>query len=558
MNGSRLPLRQSPLVSPLLPILALLALIPLAACGRSETAAEPQSPEGGPAFGDTLVEASIGDISGLIPNITSDSASHEIGNLVYSNLIRTDKELRLEGELAEGWEVSKDELTITFHLRRGVTWHDGVELTADDVDFTYRYMVDPKTPTAYGESFRQVRHTKVVDRYTYRVTYEKPYAPALLSWGIWILPRHILEAPWKAGVDLRTTPQNRHPIGTGPYLFREWKTGEKVVLEANPDYWEGRPFIKRVVYRIIPDQSTIFLELKAKNIDLAGLTPIQYRRQTDFPAFRKAFNRYRYLANGYAYLGLNLLDTRFQDKRVRHAMAHAINKQEIIEGVLLGLGQPAVGPYKPGTWWYQANVKTYPFDPERAKALLAEAGWKDKNSDGILERDGKPFSFTIRTNQGNQVRQQTAEIIQRRLRAVGIDVKIHVVEWAAFINTFLRKKDFEAIILGWGLGLDPDQFDIWHSSKTGSDELNHISYKDPKADALLEAGRRTFNEAKRKAIYGEFQDLMAEEQPVIFLYVPEALPVVSGRVRGIEPAPAGITYNFTKWYVPANRQRYTR
>jgi len=203
-------------------------------------------------------------------------------------------------------------------------------------------------------------------------------------------------------------------------------------------------------------------------------------------------------------------------------------------------------------------VRTYPFDPERAKALLAEAGWKEKNSDGILIRHGQAFSFTIRTNQGNLVRQQTAEIIQRRLRAVGIDVKIHIVEWAAFINTFVKKKQFEAIILGWGLGLDPDQYDIWHSSKTGTDELNHITYKNSKVDELLEAGRRTFNEAKRKAIYAEFQHIMAEEQPVVFLYVPEALPVVSSRVRGIEPAPAGISYNFIKWYVPAHLQRYTR
>jgi peptide/nickel transport system substrate-binding protein len=537
-------------------VAALCVAMPVAACSRSETVGPPAD-EGAPAYGDTLVEASIGDISGLIPNITSDSASHEVGGLIYSNLVRTNKDLEVEGELAERWEISRDELTIIFHLRKGAKWHDGEEVTADDVDFTYRYMIDPKTPTAYAESFRQVRRAEVVDRYTYRVTYEKPYAPGLLSWGIWILPRHILEPAWKAGVDLRTTQQNRHPIGSGPYRFVEWKTGEKVVLESNHDYFEGRPFINRVVYRIIPDSATIFMELKAKNIDMAGLTPIQYRRQTDYPAFLKAFHRYRYLANAYAYLGFNLRDQRFQDKRVRQAMAHAINKQEIIDGVLLGLGQPAVGPYKPGTWWYDGNVKTYPFDPERAKALLAEIGWRP-GSDGILQKDGKPFSFTIRTNQGNLVRQQTAEIIQRRLRAIGIDVKIHIVEWAAFINTFIRKKDFEAIILGWGLGNDPDQYDIWNSGMTGPDQLNHISYSNPKVDALLEAGRRTFDQEKRKAIYGEFQKILAEDQPVVFLYVPDALPVVSSRVRGIEPAAAGITYNFTKWYVPKALQQYTR
>ena len=156
------------------------------------------------------------------------------------------------------------------------------------------------------------------------------------------------------------------------------------------------------------------------------------------------------------------------------------------------------------------------------------------------------------------MRQQTAEIIQRRLRAVGIDARIHVVEWAAFLNTFIRKKDFEAIILGWGLGLDPDQYEIWHSSKTGPEDLNHTSYQNPKVDELLEAGRRTFDQEKRKAIYGELQDILAEDQPLIFLYVPDALPVVAARVRGIEPAPAGIMHNFIKWYVPTSLQRYTR
>ena len=239
------------------PVVACLLLLCLAACSRPEAVRESAGEATGPAYGDTLVEASIGDISGLIPNITSDSSSQEVGGLIYSGLVRTDKDLRVEGELAERWDVSADELTLTFHLRRGVKWQDGEPVTARDVDFTSRYMVDPKTPTAYGEPFRQIRKAEVVDPNTYRVTYDKPYAPALLSWGTWILPSHILEPAWKAGEDLRTTRQNRFPVGSGPYVFKEWKTGEKIVLESNPDYWEGRPYLNRVVYRIIPDQSTI-------------------------------------------------------------------------------------------------------------------------------------------------------------------------------------------------------------------------------------------------------------------------------------------------------------
>ena len=539
---------------------AALVLLALAGCGGGEapSAEAPPAQTGSPAHGDTIVEASIGDISGLIPNITSDGASHSVGSLIYDGLIRADRDLSLTGELAESWEISKDERTITLHLKRGVRWHDGTPFTARDVEFTYRYMRDPKTPTAYAEDFLQVARTEVVDPYTSRVHYEKPYAPALLSWALWVLPAHLLEEPWRKGVDLRTTPQNRHPVGTGPFRFQEWKTQEKVVLLANPDYHRGRPYLDRVLLRIIPDSATIFLELKARNVDMAGLTPLQFTRQTDYSAFAKFFEKYRYLSNSYAYLGFNLKDPRFADRTVRHAIAHAIDKREIIEGVLLGLGQEAVGPYKPGTWWYAREVRTFPYDPDRAKALLREAGWRDRDGDGILEKDGKPFRFTIRTNQGNSVRIQTAEIIQRRLKAVGIDVSIHVVEWAAFINTFIRKRDFEAIILGWGLGLDPDQYEIWHSGKTGPDQLNHVSYGNPEVDRLLESGRRTFNQERRKAIYAELQRVLAEDQPIVFLYVPDALTAVSSRIRGIEPAPAGISWNFIKWYVPRELQRYTR
>ena len=548
------PARLSPRCLP-----AGFVLLALAGCGGDAPSAEaPRAVTGPPAHGDTIVEASIGDISGLIPNITSDGASHSVGSQIYDGLVRADRDLSLTGELAESWDISKDERTITFHLKRGVRWHDGAPFTARDVEFTYRYMRDPKTPTAYAEDFLQVAATEVVDPHTFRVRYEKPYAPALLSWALWVLPAHLLEGPWRQGVDLRTTPQNRHPIGTGPFRFQEWKTQEKVVLVANPDYHRGRPYLDRVVLRIIPDSATIFLELKARNVDMAGLTPLQFTRQTDFPAFMRFFEKYRYLSNSYAYLGFNLKDPRFADRTVRRALAHAIDKREIIEGVLLGLAREAVGPYKPGTWWYTEAVPTFPYDPDRAKALLHEAGWRDRDGDGILDKGGKPFRFTIRTNQGNSVRIQTAEIIQRRLKAVGIDVNIHVVEWAAFINTFIRKRDFEAIILGWGLGLDPDQYEIWHSSKTGPDQLNHVSYSNPEVDRLLEHGRRTFNQERRKAIYGELQRVLAEDQPVVFLYVPDALMAVSSRIRGIEPAPAGIAWNFIRWYVPAELQRYTR
>jgi peptide/nickel transport system substrate-binding protein len=286
-----------------------------------------------------------------------------------------------------------------------------------------------------------------------------------------------------------------------------------------------------------------------------NLTPLQYTRQTENNLFRKNFNKYRYLSFSYTYLGYNLKNPLFADKRVRQAIAYAINKDEIIEGVLLGLGKVATGPYKPGTWVYNSNVKTYPYDPKKAKELLAAAGWKDTDGDGILDKDGQPFVFEIITNQGNEIRAKCAEIVQRRLSEIGIKVKIRVLEWAAFVNDFINKRRFDATILGWTIPLDPDIYDVWHSSKTGPQELNFISYKNEEVDRLIEKGRDTFDQKERKKYYDRIQEILAEDQPYTFLYVPDALPIIHARFHGIEPAPLGIGYNFIKWYVPKEEQK---
>jgi peptide/nickel transport system substrate-binding protein len=526
------------------------ALITSCGNGNRNNPAPSKGP-GKPAYGDTLVDGTIGEPSNLIPLLATDKPSFDVAGLVYNGLVKYDKTLNLIGDLAESWDISPDGLTITFHLRRGVKWHDGAEFTSRDVMYTYRVAIDPKTPTAYSEDFKQVKRAEAPDPYTFRVTYGKPFAPALPSWGSAVLPAHLLE-----GKDITKSPLSRKPVGTGSYRFKEWIAGQKVVLESFHGYWEGRPYIDRYVYRIIPDTSTMYMELKAGGVDTMSLTPVQYLRQTVTLEFKAKYNKYRFPSSSYVYLGYNLRNPLFTDKRVRQAITSSINKKEIVQGVLLGMGQAAHGPFKPATWAYNSRVKDFGYDPTRAKALLAEAGWKKRNSDGVLMKNGKPFRFTILTNQGNDLRIKTALIIQQRLKTVGIDVKIRVLEWASLLNHFIDKRNFEAIILGWSLSQDPDPFDVWHSSKTGFKELNFIGFKNPEVDRLIEEGRGTFDIGKRKACYYRIQDILAEEQPYTFLYVPDELPVVSSRVRGIEPAPAGISYNFIHWYVPGNEQVY--
>ena len=508
---------------------------------------------GPPSYGDILIEATSGRPSVLIPMLAGDSASHSVAGLIFNGLVKYDTDLSVIGDLAQSWDISSDGLVITFYLRKGVKWTDGVEFTAEDVKFGFDTIINENTPTPYKEDYLQVKKAEVIDKYTFRVTYEKPFAPALMTWGnLVVLPKHLLE-----GKDITKTGFGRNPVGLGPYKFRKWTPGQEVVLDSNRDYFEGRPYIDRYIFKIIPDSATMFLELQAGSIDMMTLTPTQYTKQTDNDFFKQNFQKFRYPVFAYTYLGFNLKHPWFQDKRVRQAFAYAIDKQEIIDVVLFGLGSPATGPFVPDTWAYNPDTKKYDYDPDRSSALLKDAGWADTNGNGTVDKDGKEFEFSILTNMGNQSRIKTATIIQYRLKQIGIKANIRVLEWSTFINEFIDKRRFEAVLLGWSLDRDPDQYIIWHSGKTGEKEFNFVSYSNKEVDALLEEGRRTFNIEERKKIYYRFQEILADELPYIFLYVPDATPVVHSRFKGIRSTTIGIGYNLHQWYVPKNLQRHS-
>lgn len=497
----------------------------------------------------TFVESSIGDARRLNPVIANDASSGEINDQIFNGLVKYDKNIKLIGDLAERWTIENGGKTITFYLRKGVKWHDGVEFTAADCLFTYQKLIDPNVATPYSSSYMDIKKAEVVGKYVFRVTYNEPFSPALESWAMGIIPRHLLE-----GRDINTAEFNRHPVGTGPYRFREWLSAQKIVLDANDEYFEGRPNIDQFIYRIIPDSSTMFQELLFGGVDMMGLNPLQYLRKSESPRIRENYRKFRYPANAFTYMGYNLRSPLFSDMKVRQALSYAIDRQGIIEGILLGIGRPCTGPFSTVSWAYNPNAKSYEYDPERARRMLEEAGWKEK-SGGIREKNGRPFRFTIMTNQGNNERIRTAQIIQQNLKAVGIRVDIRVMEWQAFLEQ-IDKRSFDVIILGWSMSRDPDLYDIWHSSKTRKGEYNFIGYSNPTVDRLLVAGRRTFDIEKRKKIYYRIHAILAEEQPYAFLYVPDATPIVHKRFKGIEVAPLGIFYNFREWYVPKDRMQW--
>jgi peptide/nickel transport system substrate-binding protein len=502
-----------------------------------------------------LIMSSIGDASYLNPILAQDSASSDINSLVFNGLIKYNRNLDgFVGELAESWKIEQGpEPVITFFLRKGVLWHDGKEFTAEDVQFTYERLMDPKTNTVRRSDYELVKKAEVLDRYTFRVTYKQPFSPGLGTWGMGIIPKHLLK-----NVDVNTAPFNRHPIGTGPFRFVEWVTDEKIVVEANPRYFQGKPYLDRIIYRIIPETALSEIEMLTQGIDLAGLNPFQVRRMNKIP-FLKVYSQ---PSLSYTYIGYNLKNPLFQDKRVRQAFTHAINREEIVQYVLYGYGTVLSGPFPNHLWYYNPNVNLLPYDRKKARQLLAEAGWKDTDGDGILDQDGKPFRFKLITNSGNDTRRDVGVLVQRQLRELGVDVTFETYEWSVFLKNFINARHFDACILGWSLSPDPDDYQIWHSSQIEKG-FNFVSYKNPEVDRLWEQGRKEYDVAKRKRIYWRVHELMAEDQPYTFLFSPLAISALQKKFVLAEESPsghktygpikmekAGLMYDLIKWYVP--------
>ena len=530
----------------------------LISCGNSSQDISPESlaklNQSYPSqMGGTLLDATIAEPSGLIYMVAGESSAGSISSNIFNKLLKYNKNLDLEGELAESWQVSADQRTITFKLKPNLKWSDGKPLTSADALWTWQAVTAEATRSPYASDFQLVKKAETPDAQTFSVTYEQAYAPALDSWaGLQILPKHLLE-----GQDLHTTAFARKPVGSNYYQLDSWTNGENIKLSRNATSVLGQAKIDRLITRIIPDSSAQFLELMAGNIDSMGLDPIKYARIIPArPELKQKLALYKELGNSYTYMGFNLKRKPYDDIRVRKAINYAIDKQEIIDGVYLGLGIDIASPYKPGTRWSNPDLKPYPYNPQKAKALLKEAGFVDSDGDGVLERDGKPFSFEIVTNQ-NKEREKSAVLIQRRLKDVGIQVNIRAIEWASFISRFIKTGDFDVVILGWGLGLDPDQFNIWHSSQQAAGQFNFIGYNNPAIDKLLEQGRTELNPDKRQKIYHEFAKVLLEDSPIVYLSAGYGLSAIHKRVKGIDETtpPAGVGWNSYDWYIPEALRR---
>lgn len=439
---------------------------------------------------------------------------------------------------------------LTFRLRPNVRWHDGHPFSAADVKFSYEAAIDPGNASPRGGLFEPIQRVEIVDDLTLRVIYKRLYAQGPIDWAITqIVPKHLLDEAAlgrekqrrrmseeeKKKLSLRTTEFNRHPIGTGPFRFVEWRPDQFIHNTRNEDYWGRKAEYRDVYYRIIPDYLTMELELQAGALDIYDALPHQAARYRRDPSYQVI----PWNEGANAYIGYNSRRPLFQDVRVRRALGMAIDADAIIRYVLSGEGKRATGPYYSNTPYHDPDVKPLPFDPAAAADLLAQAGWH-KNARDVLEKDGKAFQFTLVTNNGNPQRKAIMQVAQEAWRKLGIECKVQAFEWTVFLEEFVHKRNFDAIVLGWASGaIMFDKYLYWHSSQVGNYKYNYSGLQDPKVDELLVQIQEAYDEGARLQLTRKLHRMIAELQPITYLYEPVRPLVVDKRVALIERAADG-------------------
>jgi len=532
----------------------------------------------------TLIYATPGDASVLIPTLTVDTASSFVTQFIYDGLAIYDDQLNPHPALAESWHVEDDRI-YTFRIRKGVTFHDGAPLTAEDVRFTFLTIAHPdyqgvrfgdftavkgweELAWAYEvadaalaegrvsaeecrrrkleayEHFVKTGGLQVPDPYTFRVEAAYPFAPLFTRLtGYGIMPKHLLE-PYIS--DLAGSPYATRPVGTGSMSLVEWVRNERIVLERNPEWrysLSGEPAkIDRLIIQVVPDQREAVAALERGEADVAGIPP---EMATHFRESVPGVNVYQYAAFMYTFLGYNLNHPTYADLRVRRAITHALDRDAMVEQVLGGHGQVVHSHASPARWDYNPDVPVVPYDPAEAARLLDEAGWL-LGADGLRYKDGQPFVMRLAINVESQLYGETAAFVQQALREVGIQVEITPMAWEDFL-AHISSEAKETYLLGWSLGFDPDPHSIFHSQGGFRDITG---YANPEADRLIEEGRATTDVARRREIYGRLQEVLAEEQVYTWLFAQDSVVGVSTRVQGVRHgSPRGLFWNWEEWSV---------
>ncbi|MBT5471682.1 MAG: peptide ABC transporter substrate-binding protein [Nitrospina sp.] len=473
----------------------------------------------------------------------------------------------LEKQYENILQVTEHNPVIVFDLREDAVFHDGHPFDSGDVLFTYNSIINPKGTSPRKSDYEPVKTATVLGPHKIKFTYKRLFSPAFGSWAMGILPEHLLnekklqQEAKSRGRDLekfimRDSNFGRNPVGTGPFKFVEWKSDEAIHLKRNENYWDGTPEYQEYIMRIIPDPLTQEMEFYAGAVDNYSVQPHQVARFSKEDKFQ-SFSSIGYF---YSYIGYNIRNPLFADPQVRIALGMAIDIDPIIKYVLYGEGERVTGPYPKITEWYDPNVKPLPYDPSAALKILNEKGWK-KNADGWLEKDGKLFEFNLITNSGNAIRKNILTIVQESWRKIGVKCNTQLFEWAVFLKDFVNELKYDALVLGWSMGIDPDLYQIWHSSQAGPKQLNFVGYKNPEADRLITRIRKEYDRSKQVEMARELHRMIARDQPYTFLYVAKSTQVLDKKIVIVDKDEVGketyskiyptkdgrIQYYFNKW-----------
>jgi peptide/nickel transport system substrate-binding protein len=503
-----------------------------ASCSSGEP--RPVGPPGGSGGGGTVRGLLTQDPPSMSLVGKADRYSEIVATQITDSLVQYDPRMELQPRVAESWEFSDDRLVLTFRLREGVRWHDGREVTADDVVFSVGLVRDPAVENrTFSSLFQDLESVEALDRRTVRARYRTATPEALEAWQVPLLPRHLAEE----GAALITGAYAEHPVGCGPFRFVRYRPGEEIVLEANDDYWDGRPRIDRLVLRIILDQRTGFQALLRGDLDIIVVTPDLWNeaRRSDAAARLASFSYYR--LNVWQ-VGWNLDGSNpfFTDPRVRRAMLLALDRQRFIGSVVDGQALVAATTYHPDLPLTDPAVRPLPYDPQEAGRLLDEAGWRDTDGDGVREREGRPFEFTLMMFTSSQaLNDHMAAWQQQSWAEIGVRAEIEKLDWHHFREK-REAHDFEAAMAGLGFTPNPDQYELYHTSAADAG-YNYGSFSDAEVDRLLERGRREWDPEERRRIYSRLQHRLNELQPVACL-LHLATPVLHDRrLRGVVASP---------------------
>ncbi len=572
---------------------AVLALTLAVTAGCSEPSEQTDKDQSGPVAGGTLTLSLFGDPGGVFnPILSEDPYDGQVIGLVFNGLLRLDEKLAFVCDLCRSYDVSEDNRTITFRLREDVKWHDGEPFTAEDVAFTFRAMLHPDYPgrrtgefaalagvqrmmderdavahrVAAGEITRQEareknetawrawlehagkRAIRVIDPHTISFTTDQPYAPLLANLSVPIIPAHVFRmADWSR---IEQHAANRTPIGTGPFKFAAYEPDQYVKLERNEAFHLGKPYIQTVVFRIV-NPGVAVEQLRTGELDYTAVPPGDAERLQGEPHIRIEERP----AAGYQYMGLNHDHPALGDRRVRQALMYGIDREALVRRLLKGHGTVINSHISPVMWAYEdAGLNPYPYDPETAEQLLADAGWSRRNGEGYrVNAGGEVLGFTLKYPAGNPVREASAPLIQADLKALGIKVELQRVEFAALSRQVFDERNMEAWLLGWDLGPDPDPGPVFLANNKWG---RATGWRHQRNEELIRQGVRVLDIAERKPIYTEWVRILNEELPYIFLYAQNELEAVrTDRVKGLKPDARGVLWNIWELWIPKEKQR---